>query len=48
VQQVGAQQAAFSILSVAGIATSVPYTVLSPVVKNVSHWMPWGSSIQFF
>ena len=48
-QQLGAQQG-FSAccFSCADRTSSVPYTVLSPVVRNVSHWTPCGSSIQLF
>src|SRR5690606_36062287 len=34
--------------SVTGEGASLPYTVLSPVVRKVSHFTPCGSSIQLF
>lgn len=35
-------------LGAAAFVCSPPYTVLSPVVRNVSHCMPCGSAIQLF
>jgi hypothetical protein len=31
-----------------GLTVSLPYVVLSPVVRNVSHFTPCGSLIQLF
>lgn len=42
------EEAVWPCLSCFETISSVPYTVLSPVVRNVSHCTPWGSSIQDF
>jgi len=48
-QQLGAQQVSSGCrFSSTDRISSVPYTVLSPVVRNVSHCTPCGSSIQLF